>query len=323
MAVSLPNELQQAICQLLLNDPNYTVKIMRQLIGVNKQWAHFVCNAMYRHYRINKYVPFIGFYNTIVSKRQILPYGEFIRSLDMTAINKYGVDMRAHELIQRCPNLQSVTLGHPTSLKPATIQWLARNCKRLRTLSVGALESFPFMLECDFSSLDGLETMVFSTTPLLSSSLLTLPRTLKELHLVRMDTLDTDTMITFFQHHHERQRNESNHECITRLAIHRCPRLLNGMTKWLPLNQLKWLSLSGPDICDDHVIDVLTQRGSLDTLVLDNTQITTKTLDFLNSFTTGNSRTSAAGQCSLKIKHLHLTKNINVAMDKQGLTMVH
>ncbi|KAI8343172.1 hypothetical protein BC941DRAFT_410606 [Chlamydoabsidia padenii] len=293
---SLPNELQHSICQVLLTSPDFDVKLMLQLVRINKLWADFVCNHVYRHYRINKYIPFIGFYNTIVSKRPILPYGDYIRSLDLTAINKYGVDKRAHDLIQRCPNLRSITLGHQTSLTPATVQWMARHCKKLCTLSIGALESFPFMLECDFSGLTGLNTMIFTGTPLCFSSLMTLPHSLQELHLVRMEALDTHTMLSFFKHR----------KGITRLAIHRCSQLLDEMTYWLPLNQLKWLSLAGPDVNDDHVINILSMVGDLDTLALDNTQITTKVLDHIIS------------RSRLQLKTLYLINNYNIARDQQG-----
>lgn len=236
----------------------------------------------------------------------------------MTAINKYGVDMRAHALIKCCPNLQTVTLGHPTSLRPATIQWMARHCKQLRTLSIGALESFPFMMECDFSSLTGLTTMIFTTTPLHSSSLLTLPRSLQELHLVRMDALDTKTMTLFFDHHQEKLGE--GHDCITRLALHRCPQLLDDMTRWLPLHQLKWFSLSGPDVNDGHVMSILSKPGDLDTLVLDNTQVTMKVLDLMVSASKaiGVDKT----RCHLRIKAVLLTKNFNIPRDKQGLIKI-
>ncbi|CAO3585985.1 unnamed protein product [Absidia cylindrospora] len=327
MVTSLPNELQHAICHLILTDPGYNTKIMFELIRVNKVWAYFVCNRMYRHYRIEKYMTFIGFYNTIVSKRLVLPYGHFIESLDLTPINKYGVDMRAHELISRCPNLISVTLGHPTSLKPTTIRWMARHCKRLRMLSIGALESFPFMLECDFSSLVGLTTMTFTTTPLLCSSFLTLPRTLEELHLVLMDTLDTKTMIAFFHYRQQQQQQQDGemtvHNGITRLEIHRCPRITNDMATWLPMDQLKWLSLSGPDLRDEHLIPVLSMTGTLDTLILENTQITTKVLDFLHTRTTsggdGDGDGNTGRRCRVQINELYLNKNTNLSVDMQGL----
>jgi hypothetical protein len=237
----------------------------------------------------------------------------------MTAINKYGVDMRAHELMRRCPNLQSVTLGHPTSLKPITIRWMASHCKQLRTLSIGALESYPFMLECDFSSLVGLRTIIFTTTPLLCSSLLTLPWTLQELHLVRMETLDTATMIAFFEHHRQRQEQDRDHGRITRLAIERCRRLVDDMTTWIPVHQLNWLSLSGRDIKDDHILAILSMRGDLDTLMLDNTLITTRVLDFVDSFRGGHGDDDdgTAGRCRLRIKELVLTNNINLPLDKQ------
>ncbi|KAI8092658.1 uncharacterized protein BX664DRAFT_327835 [Halteromyces radiatus] len=306
----LPNEIQQLICHIAITQSENSVKTMLLLLKVNKLWAHFVCSHYYRHYRIDKYVTFIGFYNTIVSKQTVLPYGHYIYSLDLTPINKYGVDMRTHELIRHCPNLKSVTLGHPTSLKPTTIRWMARYCKQLETLSVGALESFPFMLECDFSNLNSLKKIVFSTTPLLNSSLLTLPRSLQQLHLIRMDSLDTETMTAFFQ----QRQTKRNYEKITHLAIHRCPRLLENMTSWLPLNHLKWLSLSGLDVRDEHVIALLSMPGELDRLELKNTQITTKTLNFL---ATARSCDSAAGQRRLEVKELRLDKNLN--LDNQQL----
>jgi hypothetical protein len=133
-----------------------------------------------------------------------------------------------------------------------------------------------------------------------------------------MDALDTGTMISFFEHHQDKQGE--GHDSITRLALHRCPQLLDDMTRWLPLHQLKWFSLSGPDVNDDHVMSILSMHGELDTLVLDNTQVTMNLLDRLVSAskTAGVDKT----RCHLQIKTVLLTKNFNIPRDKQGLIKI-
>ncbi|KAI8340095.1 hypothetical protein BC941DRAFT_419362 [Chlamydoabsidia padenii] len=171
------------------------------------------------------------------------------------------------------------------------------------------------MLECDFSSLLSLNKIIFTTTPLSHSSFFTLPPNLKELRLIQMDTLDTATMVSFFEH------GRRDHNLITRLAINRCPRLLDKITTWLPLHQLEWLFLSGRDIKDQHILAVLTMAGELDTLVLDNTQITTRVLDFMDSLGGGGGDdNSFVDQCRLHIKQLVMTNNNNIPPHKQQHT---
>ena len=84
---------------------------------------------------------FVGFVKTLSSDNCLLPYGTYIHSVDLTSVNRYGINMRAHKLIKHCPNLLSVTLGHPTSVKPSTILMMARHCKKLHSLQIGGLES--------------------------------------------------------------------------------------------------------------------------------------------------------------------------------------
>lgn len=134
-----------------------------------------------------------------------------------------------------------------------------------------------------------------------------------------MDSLDTDTMMAFFAHHQQRQEQDRDHGRITRLAIERCRRLVDDMTRWMPLQQLDWLSLSGRDFKDEHILGLLSMRGDLDTLVLDNTLITTSVLDFLDSFRGGfgDEDDGAERRCRLRIQELVLTNNIHLPLDKQ------
>jgi hypothetical protein len=90
------------------------------------------------------------------------------------------------------------------------------------------------------------------------------------------------------------------------------------MTTWIPVQQLNWLSLSGRDIKDEHILALLSMHGDLDTLVLDNTLITTRVLDFLDSFRGGyGDDDGTEHRCRLGIKELVLTNNINLPLNKQ------
>ncbi|KAI9473671.1 MAG: hypothetical protein EXX96DRAFT_578884 [Benjaminiella poitrasii] len=201
MVSKLPLDLQQVICRHAIRSPGNNRFAMIALT-INKSWAYFVCRILYRHYRIKNYLTFIGFVKTVTSPNPVLPYGLFVRSIDLTPVNKYGIDMRAHRLIRCCPNIVEMTLGHPTTLKKETIQEIAIYNTKLHTLSMGGLESFPFMLDCDFSGLSELQHVTLKTTPLLSSSFMTLPHDkLKSIRLIQMDAVKPDELLLFCQHH--------------------------------------------------------------------------------------------------------------------------
>lgn len=162
---------------------------------------------------------FIGFVNTITTSNTVLPYGIFVRSIDLTPVNKYGIDMRAQRLMHCCPYIGEMTLGHPTTIKTETIREIAKYNNRLHTLSIGGIESFPFMLDCDFSHLTRLRHVSLTTTPLMTSSFMTLPM-LSSLQLIRMDAMTPEDLLLFCQTHQKLQS----------LAIINCKKLLtNGL----------------------------------------------------------------------------------------------
>ncbi|CAO3609365.1 unnamed protein product [Cunninghamella blakesleeana] len=272
MVCLLPNEIQHVICHIvlkqILNNGHINMTQLYQLITVNRIWAHFVCSYLYRDFTSNKFITFLHFYNTVISKSKSLPYGKYVQRLDLTAINKYGIDTKTHHLLRYCPNLLSVTLGHPTSLKPSTIQYLTTHCPKLRYLSVGALESFPFMLECDFSSLKSLTGIHFITTPLSTASFLTLPRTrhLKELHLTKILSLcDHTTLVQFFNQHPSIDTLILSQSMTLLLYDHHHP--------FLPFHQLKTLHISHTPLQDQHLLNILHRKGTLHLFILEKTQI--------------------------------------------------
>lgn len=222
---------------------------------------------------------FIDFVKTVTSSSRILPYGLFIRSIDLTPVNKYGIDMRAHRLMRCCPNIVQMTLGHPTTLKSETIREIAKYNTKLHTLSMGGIESFPFMLECNFSQLHQLQHVTLTTTPLLASSFMTLPaKKLKSMRLVQMDAVTPQELLAFCQSHPKLQS----------LSIVNCralnsPELGHVLAKVLTMHdplanhELHTIELVGPQMTDENLNPLFQNvpKGSrLKHLKLQDTHIT-------------------------------------------------
>jgi hypothetical protein len=198
-----------------------------------------------------------------------------------------------------CPNIVSMTLGHPTTLKAETIREIAKYNTRLHTLSMGGIESFPFMLDCNFSALEQLRHVVLKTTPLLNSAFLTLPtETLRTLRLIQMDAITPDNLLDFCK----------THARLKVLAIEKCRALTTGLGEALaklitPNNtahfcrELKEIELNGHYITDENIkalfIDVPTGTG-LYRLKLINTSV--RSLDILR-------------YSHLRIRHLEVSNN--------------
>ncbi|CDH57085.1 predicted protein [Lichtheimia corymbifera JMRC:FSU:9682] len=300
MPVMLPFDLQQVICEYAMDVASNDKFIFRAMC-VCKLWAHFVCSKFYRDYEIKNYLGFVGFVRTIASRDTLLPYGEYIRNVDLSPVNRYGIDMRVHKMIRYCPNLVSLTLGHPSSVKPDTIRLMSKYCKNLRILHMGGLESFPFMLECDFGGLDSLTHVEIQMTPIDGQSLNTLPRTLMDVRLVKLDSLDHQSLVEFTTH---RRRS------LQTLVIDRCTLGSRSQQADIaqvvrPLAQLKRLELSGAQVDDRCLEDLFDIPLELDSFRLTHTHITDSTLYRF-----------AAG----RLKCRHLTIEHNPFVSEQAIT---
>ncbi|KAI8390219.1 hypothetical protein BD560DRAFT_380294 [Blakeslea trispora] len=299
MVSKLPLDLQQTICKYAILDRKscyeYNSLFVKTALTVNKTWAYFVCRVIYRHYRIKNYLAFIGFVKTITSLQSLLPYGLFVRSIDLTPVNKYGIDMRAHRLFRCCPNIVEMTLGHPTTLKSETIREITKYNTRLHTLSMGGIESFPFMLECDFSGMKRLEHVTLKTTPLLSSSLMTLPaKQLYSIRLIQMDAITPDELLMFCQ----------SHTNIHTIAIANCrgllvPALGTVLAKLTNLLELKKIELEGNQVTDAVLCDLFSQ-------VPKGTQL--KQFKLINTHITSNFILNLPKQ-HLQVHHLEIINN--------------
>lgn len=210
--------------------------------------------------------------------------------------------MRAHLLMRCCPNIVEMTLGHPTTLKPETIQGITKYNSKLHTLSMGGIDSYPFMLECDFSGLAKLQHVTLKTTPLLSSAFMTLPSlTLKSIRLVKMDSMKPEEFLLFCQ----------THKNLESIVIDNCRNLLiDDLGKTLAnlmnskyLVDLKTIELVGHQITNQllsHFFNYVTVGTRLDTLTLVNTSITKEFMDPILS----------SGSCYyLHVNHLNLKDN--------------
>lgn len=258
-----------------------------------------------RHYRIKNYLTFISFVKTVTSPNAILPYGSFIRSIDLTPVNKYGIDMRASRLVKCCPNIVEMTLGHPTTLKTETIQEITKYNTKLHTLWMGGIDSYPFMLDCDFSGLAQLQHVTLKTTPLLASAFMTLPqRKLKSMRLIQMDAVTPKELLEFCQTHPRLQS----------LSIVSCRDLFtmelgNTLSKLLTPHhsaaclELQQIELEGQMINDKNLsefFDNVPKGTKLRKLKLTDTSITA---DFIKPILYHDS-------CiSLKIEEIELHKN--------------
>ena len=183
--------------------------------------------------------------------------------------------MRAHRLFRCCPNIVEMTLGHPTTLKSETIREITKYNTRLHTLSMGGIESFPFMLECDFSGMKRLEHVTLKTTPLLSSSLMTLPaKHLQSIRLIQMDAITPDELLTFCQ----------SHISIHAIAISNCrgllvPALGTVLARLMHSLELTTIELEGSHVTDAVLCDLFSQvpkDTQLEYFKLTNTHITSQ-----------------------------------------------
>ncbi|KAI8883389.1 hypothetical protein K501DRAFT_314422 [Backusella circina FSU 941] len=274
----LPLDLQQIICEYAIGENGKDRFVCKALL-VNKTWAYFVCRVLYRHYRVKSYIGFLGFIKTVIGQDTFFRYGDFIRSIDLSPVNKYGVDPKAHRLMARCPYIESVCLGHPTTLKTETIKKIAKYNTSLRSLSMGGIESFPFMLECDFSGLLQLEHVTLTTTPLLPASFMTLTNNITSLTLVHVETLTSDTLLAFCQSH-SRLRSLVIENCralAPDLGRVLCQLIINRQDNPYYCHKLKNIELTGHCI-DNEIVKTLffeVPKGTrLDRLTLSNTLFT-------------------------------------------------
>lgn len=237
---------------------------------------------LYRDYVIKEYVKFAGFVESVTSPHTLFPYGNFVRSIDFTAVNRYGVDLRAYRLMACCKNLVTVTLGHPTSVKPRTIRMMAENCKRLRTLNMGGLDNHPFILECDFSGMDALRTVEIRTTALSAASINTLPLSVQHVRLIQVDTINDDDLKKFLE----------GRNALQSLMLDNCRFIRGPIAKIIePLTQLKRLDLCGNNISDETLEGLENVPFDLDVLRISYTRISPAIIETL-----------AAGQ--LKVRRL-------------------
>lgn len=243
-----------------------------------------------RQFQFKNYMQFIGFVNTISLRNPVLPYSLYVRHIDLTPVNKYGVDVRVRRLIKHCPNISSIRLGQATSVKADTLQLMSKYCHNVQTLEMGGLQSFPFMFECDFSGMISLESLTLSTTPLQSASLDTMSNSLCHLKITQMDALEHCEFAKFLEHHQH----------LKSLSICRCKHLNKDFAALISqLPMLDVLELSGPEVDDDGLKDLFNIPTQFKSLRLCHTQISDTTLEAI-----------AAG--CLVVQHLDIAQNTNV-----------
>ncbi|RCH83768.1 hypothetical protein CU098_004006, partial [Rhizopus stolonifer] len=286
----LPYEIQEIICNLLLNQDesnSFALTGMRASITLNL----FIANTVHRHFQFKNYLQFIGFVNTISSEKTIIPYGLYVREIDLTPVNKYGIDMRMKKLIIHCPNLVKIKFGESTSVKADTLQLMGRYCHNVHTLEIGGMISFPFMFDCDFSGMTELQSLSLLTTPLQATSLDTIPFSIRHFCIAHMDAIRHEEFATFLKRHPQ----------LISLSIRRCRYLnVDFAALLLSLTQLQKLELTGPDINDASMKGLFDVPMQLDTLRLCNTKITNKTLEAL-----------VRGR--LVVQHLELDQNVHLS----------
>lgn len=158
------------------------------------------------------------------------------------------------------------------SVKADTLQLMGRYCHSVHTLQMGGMQSFPFMFNCDFSGMLGLRILSLYMTPLQSSSLNTIPITVKHLKISHMDALQHDEFETFLQ----------GHSMLESLSVRRCRHLNKSFASLIGgLPKLDMLELAGPEINDDGLKDMFHSNVQLSTLKLCHTQISNATLEAL------------------------------------------
>lgn len=256
---------------------------------------HQLIFFLIRRYKFQSYLQFIGFINTISSPDSLLPYGLFVRHIDLSPVNKYGVDARVRKFIKNCPNVTSLSFGQNTSVKAGTIQSLGKYCKSVRDLEIGGIQSFPFMFDCDFSGMIDLRSLTLTTTPLQAASLRTLPVSIRHINLIQMDALQYDELSEFL--HQQPQ--------LLSLSIRRCKHIKSKFSKLVEkLPELNELGLYGFEVNDDALKGLFDLPVTINTVRLCHTQISNCTLE---AITNGK----------LVIHHLDISSNANLT--KSGL----
>lgn len=231
-------------------------------------------HSISRNYEIKEYVKFVDFVKTVTSPNTLFPYGNFVRSIDFTAVNRYGIDMRAYKLIACCKNLFTMTLGHPTSLRPNTFRLMAETCKRLQTLHMGGLGDHPFILECDFSGMEALRTVEIYTTALAAESIKTLPRSVEHVRLIQVDTINDDDLKSFL----------NGRSALQSLVLDDCRFIRGPIAEMIePLTGLKKLVLRGSNIDDDSLQGLDKLPFELDTLRIAYTRVSPAFLETLTA----------------------------------------
>ncbi|KAI8094643.1 hypothetical protein BDF21DRAFT_448794, partial [Thamnidium elegans] len=298
----LPLEIQEIICFMVLGEDAsspFVVTAMR----VCKTWAAFICERMYRNYQFKNYLQFIGFVLTISLPNPLLPYNLYVQEINFESVNKYGVDTRVRRLIKYCPNITNIKFGQATSVKTDTLQLLGKYCQSVKTLQLGGIQSFPFMLDCDFSGMSSLSNLSLTATPIQYSSLQTIPASIRHLKLMQMDALYHEDLIQWTQTHRQ----------LTFLSVGRCKHLSQKFVELVAeLPYLTDLELYGTEINDTSLLGLFDIPIVLNTLSICHTQITDTTLqslsngrlaiDHLNIIDTNNSITEYGIHSLLKKK---------------------
>ncbi|KAG2235668.1 hypothetical protein INT48_008544 [Thamnidium elegans] len=218
----------------------------------------------------------------------------------VTAMRVYT---RVRRLIKYCPNITNIKFGQATSVKTDTLQLLGKYCQSVKTLQLGGIQSFPFMLDCDFSGMSSLSNLSLTATPIQYSSLQTIPASIRHLKLMQMDALYHEDLIQWTQTHRQ----------LTFLSVGRCKHLSQKFVELVAeLPYLTDLELYGTEINDTSLLGLFDIPIVLNTLSICHTQITDTTLqslsngrlaiDHLNIIDTNNSITEYGIHSLLKKK---------------------
>jgi hypothetical protein len=117
----------------------------------------------------------------------ILPYADYVRTLDTAAVNKYDLRRRLIKLITSCHGLLSLSLGYqPASVELDFFAQVKQHCPRLETLQLPDIEKCVFMQKWNFSSFKHLRTVHLIAAPIGPSSITSLPKRVKVVLLERV-----------------------------------------------------------------------------------------------------------------------------------------
>lgn len=217
---------------------------------------------------------FIGFVLTISLPDPLLPYNLYVQEINFESVNKYGVDNRVRRLIKYCPNITNIKFGQAASVKSDTLQLLGKYCQSVKTLQLGGIQSFPFMLDCNFSGMSSLSNLSLAATPIQYSSLKTIPTSICHLKLMQMDAL----------YHQDLMQWTQTHRQLTFLSIGRCKHLTQKFAELVAeLPRLTDLELYGTEINDTSLLGLFDIPITLNTLSICHTQITDTTLQSLSN----------------------------------------